>query len=221
MEIISTASDCSINNYIACKYKQKYHVLNKSAAAENIDGTEMLAALIEAFENIDIEFTDLCGVHVEEIDMMRRIFEQECRIDAVKVYLYAMEEHIKVFGEPSFKAIEYLEQHRYVLLWDGDINRFNKRIKSIRGKEAQHIIRLNLLKKELDEFRKRQSELPTAENGTQKQFISYINHLQKHGFQINYETTNMYQLGVMWSDYGEHCKMMMDEAMKAKQGVRR
>lgn len=220
MEIINSASDCNVNKYLACKFNQKYHVLlnDYKGRGEDID-TDTLERLINAFEIIETEFLDACQVTVQEINLMRVAQAAQCRYDAIQNYLLVCFESIKAFDEPYFPAIQKLEKHKYVLIWDGNKDNFIKSLRRIEKSEVKHLIALRNHQKALDDYRNLQETNPTANEhsgNARRDFISMINYIQKAGWVINFETTSLEQLGIAWHDFSEQQKALMEQAERGR-----
>jgi len=187
--MIYSASECTVFQFMRCKFDNDYSVL----------GNEPKDELIKAFDNIYTEYIDLCGTYIPELDLMKSIKRLECRIQAVHLYLDVCEQaNERLAGESQKeildRAIGNLKKNGYSLSYV-DKEDFTKQIKRIRSRESQHIAELDRKNKELSEYRKKNTR--NIENNSRTDFIRLLNELGKVGYKIDKEKTTVEELALM------------------------
>ena len=198
VQYISSCSECTINQFMKCKFDNNFSVLTLS-------GNPSEKELINAFENIQNEYIDLCGIHVPEIELLKSIKALECRIQSMHLYLKVSKDACDQLVEPFIfevlnDAIPCINNNGYRLTWTNKED-FKKQLNKIELKEKRYIAEHDRKNKELELYRENHPN--NIESNSRTEFIRLLNELQKIGYKIDREKTFMEELGIMVNDYNQ------------------
>jgi len=187
--LISKASDCTIFQFMRCKFDNDFSVLGSGSFEE----------LAQAFDNIYTEYIDLCGAYIPELEIMKGIKALECRLQAVHLYLEVCRQAIELPQTEEIiqvinRAIDNLKKKGYSPSYTNKED-FLKQLKRIESRESQYKVELDRKNKELSDYRKKNTR--NIENNSRTDFIRLLNELGKVGYKIDKEKTTVEELALM------------------------
>lgn len=196
--IIQSASDCVVNKFMDCAFKERHRCLLLSGEATD-DQLRM------AFEIIYAEYVDLAGLYItREFELSAYISSLDARIYTVKRFVTLQRTFLHEFDAPFIPGFALVKRYGHHLYWDfntPDKESFLNRLKQIETAEARYQAELNKKVNELVELRKKKVNKQFSLLESRKQFITSMNRLQQNKFVIDKDKTTMEELALMIKDY--------------------
>lgn len=203
---VDSAADCTVAQFMACKFENKYDVLA-------ISGEPSLEQLSEAWEKIHVEFIDLSETLIPEVSLLKQIKVLECDIEMINCIVFVLEESVTRLGYPLEKAVNMIAQNGHHPKWNNDVDDYLKQCKKIRSKESKNISLLAIKNKELEDYRKAEAAKKTI-NNSRSEFIRVMNDLRRFGYPIDKDKTTAEELAIMIKTFNDEQKLAADAAKK-------
>lgn len=180
-----------------CKYDKQFSGLI-------IEGKPSKEELKEAFETIETEFNDLCGVFPDELKKTNKVNALIARNKAVELCFFAIDECLRRANVPCLDALPRLKKHGVNIVWKEDIEDYKKQVQSAKTRNITKEVELEELTKEIENLHKQTVKSPEF---TKKNFYQLIVSVEAVlGVKVPETETNMYKFGVLCSDYYELVK---------------
>lgn len=208
MKLITKAKDCNIKTFIDCKFENNFEGLI-------LEGEPSISELMEAWDMIAIEYIDLSGVELPELEKKKKIYEIDLSIKCCNLCFLVLDTSIRELSKLSvdqytnpdrhtleFKklitdAIPTLKQNGVSLTWRNDVPDFEKQLNSARIQYKLKYVRLEEVTKELEQVQ--QSGLKPE---TIKDFYRLINNIEAlTNIKIDENIMNLARFAVLISDY--------------------
>lgn len=196
IKLRSKASECNINQYIACAFEHDLTVLI-------ISGEPTPQQLFKAFENILTEYYDLSGLSldVEENELLRRIKYLECRKKQIDTAIYLQEQALSHFKHPVAEFFDLFHCNNYNPVWNNDIKDFRKQLQCIQAEENTYFSETEDLQKEIDHLR---SKPEIKQAVSEKNFYGMIDSIEAvFKIKIDFEQYNMKRFAYLVARYIE------------------
>lgn len=212
--IISEASECTVNQFIRCAFQDKYRVLL-------VDGEATDEELKAAFENIEAQYVDISGLfQTREFEMSGYIDFLGKRVGTVQRFIELQFRFIDEFQTPFIPAFGLVKRYGHNLFWNPeypDLELFKKKLTTIEMKEKKYNSILHTKIKELIEFRKKIIKKDFTKLETRQQFITTLNRLQQARFVIDRDKTMMEEIALCIKDHKEQQEeQKMQETVKKR-----
>jgi hypothetical protein len=210
---INTAADCTIKQYEACAFQQRYRVLV-------LEGDPTDEELKNAFDLINAEYIDLSGLYVtREFDLSAHIHYLHIRKTTIEEFVRLQRKFIEQFGVPFVSEFRLVKKYGYSFNWNHEapnLEHFLSKLNKVASQEVRYGIELSNKTKELFELRSKRiaKEAPVLE--TRKQFMTMIIRLQQSKFVIDRNKTTVEELALMIADQKDQ-----QDQMKAEQSFKR
>lgn len=211
--IISEASECTVNKFIRCAFQDKFRVLL-------IEGEATDEELKSAFENIEAQYVDISGLfQTREFEMSGYIDFLGKRVSTVQRFIELQFRFIDEFQVPFIPAFGLVKRYGHTLYWNPaypDLELFKKKLTTIELKEKKYHSILNTKIKELIDFRKKIVKKDYTKLETRQQFITTLNRLQQARFAIDRDKTTMEEIGLMIKDHKDQVETEKAQANAKK-----
>ena len=182
--MITSASECTINQYIKCRFDGKYNVLGEGSETE----------LKEAFYQIETEYIDLSGQYESgDYESIKSIISLGTRIKHIELLLFINQECIKEFNSPWLPSIVDFKKYGYNLTWNKSIDDFLAQLQNVESSEKIFIVELEIAKSKL----KKPDENEETKTFKRADFIKMIINLQKLKYIIDRDKTTMEEFAIM------------------------
>lgn len=195
--VIHSAEDCTIKQFMDCCFKDKYKVLLIEGDASD----ELLKA---AFEYIYAEYVDYAQLYQNrEFEITAYIESLGNRMATVKRFIELQKRFISEFGCPYVMGFEIVEKYGYRLQWDFDNPNkevFLKSLSKIRVSEKRYELEIDKKVKELVDLHKKKTSKTFTILESRKEFISMLTRLQQARYQIDREKTTVEELAICIRD---------------------
>lgn len=200
--LIKSASDCSVNKFMACRFENNLEVLI-------VSGTPLGQELFEAWENIHDTYLDLSGTPIPELTILKQIAKLQSRNEAVHTYLNLTVQCIQMLGEPFPEILERdlhgsLKQNGINLTWRNDVEDFSNQLRQAQANETRFATALKAKEKDLADLRDKQKDSSfNQSHNSRADFIRFLNNLQRPPFsyRLDKDTTSVEELAMMARDY--------------------
>lgn len=194
MSIINNFSECTVNVFMDCAYKNKYKGLG--------EGTE--EELKEAFETIYTQYIDTAQLYLTlEFEKLGYISSLDTRIRSIELFIQLQRIFIKDFNIPFLPALGRIKHYGHSLYWDKsakDLEGFLRKLNSIESREKRYKEELNIKINELIQLRKKQVAKEMTIIETRKQFVQQLIRLEQNKFVISRSETTMEDIALMILD---------------------
>lgn len=198
--IINTAAECNIKQFMAAAFENKLRVLI-------IDGDATDEELKEAFEYIYAQYVDISGLYIsKEFDLSAYIHSLSNRINTICEFVRLQRKFIEEFSVPFVAAFGIVKKYGHSLYWDNDypdIELFLIRLGKVESKEAKYISQLKAKENELFELKRKRITKEFTLLESRKQFLITLARLQQAKFVIDKKETSMEEVGLMIKDQKE------------------
>jgi hypothetical protein len=196
--IIQSAADCVLNQFMKCAFQERYRCLL-------ITGDASDDLLRTAFEIIYAEYVDLAGLYItREFELSAYISSLDTRIATIKRFVDLQRRFLEEFDAPFIPGFALVKKYGHRLYWDfnsPDKEAFLNRLKQMEAGESRYQAELNKKINELVEFRKKKVNKTFTLLESRKQFIMSMNRLQQNKYVIDKEKTSMEEMALMIKDY--------------------
>ncbi|QES88870.1 hypothetical protein [Rhizosphaericola mali] len=185
---------------------------DKNLKALIIDGFEHTEQeLVEAWENIQMEYTDCANLAKPEINSLtQQFYLLDARLKTIPMLIDIERQSIKHFNNPFLPAFPYFQKFSYRLHWSkesGDLKEFEKQLQRIEAKEKRYKVEFDIVNEKLT---KMLDENAPALNGqknlteSRRSFIRMLNSMRSYCGDIPKTATTMEELGLMIKDYNDY-----------------
>lgn len=197
---INTASECTVKQFKACCFDQRFHVLV-------LEGDPSDQELQEAFELIYSEYVDLSGLFItREFELSAYIRSLKVRIDTVQHFVELQRVFISEFDAPFPPGFDIVKKYGHILYWNPespDLDLFKAKLSKIESKEVKYTVELKKKTDELVELHRKRVKKEFTLLESRKQFVTMVNRLQQAKFVINQNETTVEELALMVADHKE------------------
>jgi hypothetical protein len=212
--IISTAADCTVKQFIQCCFEDKRRVLV-------IEGEATEEQLKAAFEYIYAQYVDFSGLfQSREFEMCAFINSLDTRVQTMKRFVELQRIFIKDFNVPFVPGLDIAKRYGHNLWWNHnnpDLALFLRKLDQIENREVKYQDKVAQKVKELVDFRSKQEKKEFTLLESRKNFITMLNRLQQARFVIDKNSTTVEELCLMIKDHREQ----VDAEKAAKQNNRK
>jgi len=192
MKLITRAAACNIKTFMACKFDDDFSGLI-------IEGEPDEADLWSAWEKITVEYLDISGVEIPELEKRNRMHEIDLSIKVCNLCFIGLENALsyELMDEMGDEFISLLKQNGVSLRWKGDTNDFKKQMQSAQVQYKIKYVRLEELTKELEQVQADATKPETASD-----FYRLINNIETlMNIRISETEMHMARFGVLVNDY--------------------
>lgn len=189
--LINNASDCTVHQYMICKFKKDFKCLI-------IEGEHTPDELTAAFTQICIEYLDAAGIEIENVADRQEIVKLQARYIFMQNSIKLQEIALQAFNEPFHEGLNDFTLYSYSLEWKGDIERFRKDLSRIVKQEKYFVV---ALEDAVAEFEQKELKSKAANRGkvqeikTEADFIRMLNELSKfQGYHLRPKELSMLEL---------------------------
>lgn len=160
---------------------------------------------IDNWEQLFTQYVDLSGIgETEEYTLMVAIHNLGVRVAGVNAFIQLQINWYNNFDEPFELAFEDMKKYHIKISYDpSQPGRFLQRLKQIEADEKRNIAEMDSLIKDLEELRKNGVKPGKSSSET---FIRTLNALNKEGYRIDNDKTDMEELSLMIRQRNEENK---------------
>lgn len=195
--IINTAAECNIKQFMSCAFYGKHRVLL-------IDGEATDDELREAFEYIYNQYVDYSGLFAtREFELAAYIHSLKMRIGIVREFVKLQKMFIAEFNIPFVAYFEIIKKYGHNLHWNHeypDIDLFLIKLAKVESREAKYKSELKAKEKELFDLQRKKITKEFTLLGSRKQFLLTLARLQQAKFVISKTETMMDEVALMIKD---------------------
>lgn len=191
--------DVTIKDFSDAWFREKYDKLSK-----------------EDFDICYSEYIDAAGMFAtEEFDLVSGIHYLTNRINTIKTWVSLQKQSVFLLGEPFLDEIDFLSRYGHHIVWNNDIEDFNKQLDRIILRDSRYQVDLEQKYKKLDELRSKSNHKILDKKQERELFIRMLNSLSKIGFSINKNETTVEELALMLkAQFEENEKLEMKYARR-------
>lgn len=196
--MITKCRDCSVRLFMTCLYDKDTSGLNGGN-----------------FENIFTEYVDLSGIgETREFDLLTGIHNIQTRMTFIETMLIIQRRFYYEFEIPFVDAFQDLKKYGHHLKWDpNNPVAFLKQLETIEIIEKKSQAELDAKYKELKTLKK--DGVKSDHNG-RIDFIRQMNALNKDGYKIDKDKTDMEEYALMIRDYNTMIREQLAAVEKQK-----
>ncbi len=197
--MINKCNQCSVKIFMACLFE------NDKSGLEGGD-----------FETIFTEYIDLSGIgETREFDLLTGIHNIQARMTFIETMLEVQKRFFKEFEMPFVNAFDDFRPFGHRLSWDPEKPElFIEQLKRIETIEKKSQAELDAKFKELNSLKK--NGMKSTDVNGRVDFVRQLNNLNKAGYKIDREKTDMEELALMIRDYNEMVRDQLAEIAKHK-----
>lgn len=192
MKLITRAKDCNIRTYRECRYSDNFETLI-------IEGEPTAEELFEAWQKIYVEYLDLSGVDIPELEKKNKIAEVDLSIKCCNLCFIALEQAVdsNLMEEIGLSFIPLLKSNGVSVQWNKDVADFKKQLKSAQISYKIKYSRLDELQQEL-----KQIESGDFKPETESDFYRLMNNIETlMNIRISETEMNLARFAVLVKDY--------------------
>jgi len=191
--MITKCSECSVKIFIDCLFNGDRSALNGGD-----------------FDKIFTEYVDLSGVgETREYDLLTSIHNVQCRITFIDTMVKVQKEFFMNFEIPFVNAFDDFRKYGHRLSWNPEKPAdFITQLQRVDVIERKSIAELDAYIKELKSLKK--DGVVPDKNG-RKDFIRQLNTLNKAGYKIDREKTDMEELALMIRDHNDYIRELSNK----------
>ena len=158
------------------------------------------------WEELYMSFIDLSGMgESRESALMVGIHNIQVRLTVIEGFINYQTKFLQEFDMPFEQGFDDIKCYGHRLTWDaGNPGAFLKQMKLVESKENKNISQLDVLYKELKDLRENGHK---ADSTSRADFVRMLNTLNKAGFTIDKDKTDMEELSLMIKDYNAEQKL--------------
>lgn len=144
------------------------------------------------------EYIDIAGLYEsEEFDKVQYIYYLNGRINSMKMSIFLQRKFIEDFGMPYTPDFSKFEEYGHIVIFNGDLVNFEKRLVDIESIEKTYTSELENSLKELSDLRKNKNKEEVTEQQSRASMIKTINSLGKLGYRISKSETTVEEYSYM------------------------
>lgn len=159
---------------------------------------------MENWESLYTKYIDLSGLGEEgQLGILVAIHNLKCRLALIDTYV---EVHRKVIGMikmPLVPRVGELSKYGYHPTWTGDVDNFLQQLTLIESKEKRNHAEIKKLEKELRQMQEAKNPQTVSARNS---FVTMIVVLEKDGYKIDEEKTNMEKFSLIVRDHSDKVK---------------
>src|SRR6185312_13029633 len=159
----------------------------------------------ENWERLYTEYIDLSGMGEEgQLGLYVGIHNLTVRLKFITDYLEFQSKVFHLVGMPHLEKLPYIHKFGHRPKWNPqEPEKFLIELQKIETKEKRNYVELKMLEKELEDMQKIQK--PQTVNA-RNSFVVMLNVLNKDGYKIDRDKTDMEELALMIKQHGEDIK---------------
>lgn len=194
--MITKCRECSVNVFMECLFHGKM---------DNLHGGN--------FDDIFTEYIDLSGVgKTKEYALLSAIHNTQTRITFIQTMVAVQREFFIHFSMPFVNAFDDFRKYGHRLTWNqAEPEKFFTQLKLVDTKEKKNVAELDKLMKEYADLQK---DGVKQDADGRKDFVRQLNALNRAGYTIDRDKTDMETLALMILDYNEEVAAMNDAKNK-------
>jgi hypothetical protein len=183
-----TLSDLTVKRFMAAMFNGDY------TAIPNWD--ELFTAYI-----------DLSGTsNAQQYQIMVKVHNLQTRLSAIESFINFQKAFFLEFDQPFEPALGDVRRFGHTINWNpSDPEQFLAQLQRMNTKERRNVAELDSAMKELSAIQKTGTVKVTA--NSRQDFIKQLNALNKAGYTIDRETTDMETLALMIKDYYDEIEL--------------
>lgn len=197
---ITKCSECNIRLFMECLYDKDTTGLNGGD-----------------FEAIFTEYIDLSGIgETREFDLLTQMHNIQTRMIFISNMLHIQRRFFLEFSIPFVDAFKDLYKFGHYLKWDPENPvDFLKQLERVEIIEKKSQAELDKVEKDLKTLKKDGVKSSSEMNG-RIEFVRQLNALNKEGYKIDRDKTDMEELALMIRDYNQMVREQMAAIEKQK-----
>lgn len=177
-------SDITVNTFMRCLFKKDY-------------------TGVDSWEELYTSYIDMSGLgDTIQYSLMVTIHNLQVRLSAITAFLEFQKKFFIAFDFPFEQAFKDVQRFGHRVTWDPAYPKiFLEQLQKIEQKEKRNVVELDVQMKELKELK---------ETGKYKEkvndradFIRMLNNLEKDGYRIGRDKTDMETLAIMIKQHSE------------------
>lgn len=178
-------SDISVRKFMACLFNKDY-------------------SDVENWDTLYLEYIDLSGIgENRELALMTNIHNLQVRLAHITSFIEFQKLFYLEFNQPYVKAFDDLRKYNHKLNWDpSNREEFLNQLKRVEAKEKRNVAELDVLIKELTDIKKG-APVVKEDHNSRADFIRMLNSLNKEGYSIDKDKTDMEELSLMIKQQNE------------------
>lgn len=164
---------------------------------------------IPNWNELYLEFIDLSGIGMtRELELLREVTNLEIRLSKIDSFLTFQRGWYAATGEPCLKLINNIKGHR--LTWNpSEPGMFIVQLNRIEAKEKRNRVELANKQNDLEKLKK--GETTVDEENSRRLFKDRINSLNRAGYQINQNETDMESFCLMIKRHNEEIEQLAQQ----------